>query len=143
MARVNITRVLLGGLVASIILFIASGIINGAILGSAWQEWIRTMGSLNHAPAEQAGLLIWAAVSLVFGISGVWIYAGIRARYGSGPRTAARAGMVLWLTGWLAPALGQVALGAIPNIITIVGCVGGLVAALLATAAGAWLYREP
>lgn len=109
MVPVNIGRVLLGGLVATFILFIASGVINGAILGSAWQHWVQTMGSLNHAPAEPAGLLIWAAVSLVFGISGVWIYAGIRPRYGSGPRTAALAGILLWLTGWLAPALGQVA----------------------------------
>lgn len=142
MTHINTGRIVLGGAVAAIVLFIASGIVNGAILGSAWQDWLRAMGNLNHAPAEPAGLLIWAVVSLVLGFTGIWIYAGIQPRYGSGPRTAVVAGLLLWLAGWLAPALGQLALGAIPTYVTIVGCLGGLVGALLAVVAGGALYKD-
>jgi len=140
--RINIGRVILGGIVSAIVLFIASGIINGAVLGSAWQEWLRAMGSLNHAPAEPVGLAIWAVVSLVFGFTGIWIYAGIRPRFGAGPKTALLAGLLLWLAGWLAPALGQLALGAIPPYVTVVGCLGGLGGCLLAVLAGAAVYKE-
>ncbi|SEE48040.1 hypothetical protein SAMN05444161_5902 [Rhizobiales bacterium GAS191] len=142
MTHINTGRVVLGGVVAAIVLFIVSGIVNGAILGSSWQAWLQAMGSLNHAPAEPAGIALWAIVSLVFGLTGVWIYAGIRPRYGAGPKTAVLAGLLLWLAGWLAPALGQIALGAIPNNVTVVGCVGGLAGALLALLAGAALYQE-
>ncbi len=142
MTRINSSRLLMGGIVAAIVLFIVSGIVNGAILGSAWQAWLQAMGSLNHAPSATAGIVIWAVVSLVFGLTGIWIYAGIRPRYGAGWKTAMLAGLLLWLTGWLAPALGQVALGAIPFYVTVVGCVGGLVGALLALLAGAAVYKE-
>jgi hypothetical protein len=142
MPHVNRSRIVLGGIVAAIVLFIVSGIVNGAILGSAWQAWLEAMGSLNHAPAASAGMVIWAVVSLVFGVTGVWIYAGIRPRYGAGPKTALLAGLLLWLAGWLAPALGQFALGAIPAYVTVVGCMGGLVGALLALLAGAAIYKE-
>jgi hypothetical protein len=100
------------------------------------------MGSLNHAPAEPVGVAIWAVVSLVFGVTGIWIYAGIRPRYGAGPKTAMLAALLLWLAGWLAPALGQMALGAIPTYVTVVGCVGGLGGSLLAVLAGSALYKE-
>lgn len=142
MTHINTSRIVLGGIVAAIVLFVVSGIVNGAILGSAWQAWLEAMGSLNHAPATPIGMLIWAAVSLVFGLTGVWIYAAIRPRYGAGWRTALLAGFLLWLAGWLAPALGQVALGAIPTYVTFVGCAGGLAGALLALLAGAATYKE-
>jgi hypothetical protein len=140
MTHINGSRVVLGGIVAAIVLFIVSGIVNGAILGSAWQAWLEA--SLNHAPAAPAGMVIWAVVSLAFGLTGVWIYAGIRPRYGAGPKTELLAGLLLWLAGWLAPALGQVALGAIPTYVTVVGCVGGAAGALLALLAGAAIYKE-
>jgi hypothetical protein len=142
MTRINSSRLLMGGIVAAIVLFIVSGIVNGAILGSAWQAWLQAMGSLNHAPGATAGMVIWAAVSLVFGLTGIWIYVGIRPRYGAGWKTAMLAGLLLWLTGWLAPALGQVALGAVPFYVTVVGCVGGLAGVLLALLAGAAIYKE-
>ena len=142
MTHINIGRIVVGGIVAAVILFIVSGIVNGAILGSAWQAWLQTMGSLNHAPAGPIGMVIWAIVSLVFGLTGAWIYAGIRPRFGAGPKTALLAGFLLWLAGWLAPSLGQVALGAIPTDVTAIGCIGGLAGALLALLAGAAIYKE-
>jgi len=142
MTSINSSRLLMGGIVAAIVLFIVSGIVNGVILGSAWQAWLQAMGTLNHAPGATTGMMIWAVVSLVFGLAGIWIYTGIRPRYGAGWKTAMLAGLMLWLVGWLAPALGQVALGAIPFYVTVVGCVGGLVGALLALLAGAAVYKE-
>jgi hypothetical protein len=70
--RINIGRVILGGTVSAIVLFIASGIINGAVLGSAWQEWLRAMGNLNHAPAEPVGF-----GDLGRCLPGVWFYRGL------------------------------------------------------------------
>lgn len=142
MNKINFNRVVGGGILAAILLFVMEGFIQGAILGSEWKAWAEAMGSLNHAPSNSTGMLIWLIVSLVHGITGVWIYAAIRPRYGAGPKTALLAGLLIWLPGWLTPALGYFALGNIPHHIAIVGSIGGLLAALISIVAGAYIYKE-
>ncbi len=142
MGHINAGRVISGGVVAGIILFVTGGIIHGAILGADWKAWAAAMGPLNHPPAEMVGMAIWGVVSLINGITGVWIYAGIRPRYGAGPKTALIAGLLLWLAGWLAASIGQFNMGNVPTNVLVIGCLAGLVAVLVATVAGAFVYKE-
>jgi hypothetical protein len=142
MGHINAGRVISGGVVAGIILFVTGGIIHGAILGADWKAWAAAMGPLNHPPAEMVGMAIWGVVSLINGITGVWIYAGIRPRYGAGPKTALIAGLLLWLAGWLAASIGQFNMGNVPTNVLVIGCLAGLVAVLVATLAGAFVYKE-
>ncbi len=142
MTQINTGRVVIGGVVAGVILFIVGGIVNGAILGSDWKAWAQTMGSLIHPPSGSTAMLIWLIVSLVNGITGVWIYAGIRPRYGAGPRTAVLAGILVWLVASLTPAFGQVALGVYYKHVLAAEAVGGFVGFLVAMLAGAAIYQE-
>lgn len=143
MGHINVARLIIGAVVAAIILFVIEGFINGAILGTEWEAWVKALGPLNHAPSFALGMVIWAIVSLLHGLAGLGIYAGIRPRFGAGPKTALIAGVLLWIPGFLTHALSQLALGDIPNHIIVVGCAGGLVAVLVAIVAGAAVYREP
>ena len=138
----NSTRVVIGGGVAGIILFIVAGIANGAILGNDWQAWLKAMGPLNHAPSQGVGMLIWLVVSILLGLTGLWVYAALRSKLKPGPATAAKVGLVLWICAFLTPALGNFALGAYPEKTIVVGCLGGLVASILSMLAGAWFYRD-
>jgi hypothetical protein len=142
LGSINVGRMILGAIVAAVILFVIEGFINGAILGAEWDAWVQALGALNHAPSFAAGMAIWAVVAALHGLVGLWIYVGIRPRYGAGAKTAALAGVLLWIPGFLTHALSQLALGDIPSHIILVGCVGGLVAVLVATVAGAALYQE-
>jgi hypothetical protein len=94
------------------------------------------------ALSQGAMTVVWVILSLVNGITGLWIYAGIRPRYGAGPKTALMAGFVLWLLGGLAAALAQYALGNVPHNIVVVGAIGGLIADLIAILVGAYFYKE-
>ena len=141
MGRINWARVVVGGLVAAVILFVAGFIIHGAILGSDWMAW-QQAGHMPLALSHGEAVVIWIILSLVNGITGVWIYAGIRPRYGAGATTALIAGFIVWLLGGLAVALAQYALGNVPHKIVVVGAVGGLIADLIAIMAGAYLYKE-
>jgi len=141
MGRINWARVVVGGLVAAVILFVAGFIIHGAILGSDWMAW-QQAGHMPLALSHGEAVVIWIILSLVNGITGVWIYAGIRPRYGAGATTALIAGFIVWLLGGLAAALAQYALGNVPHKIVVVGAVGGLIADLIAIVAGAYLYKE-
>jgi hypothetical protein len=94
------------------------------------------------ALSHGAMTVVWIIVSLINGITGVWIYAGIRPRYGAGAQTALIAGSMLWLVGGLVAALAQYALGNVPHQIVWVGAIGGLIADLIAIVAGAYFYKE-
>jgi hypothetical protein len=142
MKSINFGRVLLGAVISAVVLFVASGIVNGAILGDEWKHWQESLGALNHAPSPGTGMVIWTIVSLVYGLAGMWIYAGIRPRYGAGPMTAAIAGLILWLAGGLTGFLGHVALDDIPMHIALVNCVAYLICDPLAIIAGAFAYKE-
>jgi hypothetical protein len=141
MGRINWARVVVGGLVAAVILFVAGFIIHGAILGSDWTAW-QQAGHMPLALSHGEAVVIWVILSLVNGITGVWIYTGIRPRYGAGATTALIAGFIVWLLGGLAAALAQYALGNVPHKIVVVGAICGLIADLIAILAGAYLYKE-
>ena len=141
MGQINWTRVIIGGVVAAVILFVAGFIIHGAILGADWMAW-QNAGHMPLALSHGEAMVIWIILSLVNGITGVWIYAGIRPRYGAGATTALIAGFMLWLAGGLAAALAQYALGNVPHKIVWVGAICGLIANLIAIVAGAYFYKE-
>jgi len=95
MPKINVGRVVAGGVLAGAVLFLVNGIVNGALLNSAFLEWAQGMGDRLHAPARGVAMGLWTLMSLLYGIVGVWLYAGIRPRYGAGPKTALLAGLLL------------------------------------------------
>ena len=142
MNRINTSRVIVGGLVAGVVLFVIMGAIHHGILNNDWMAWKAAMAGVSHAPSIHRSMALWFAMSVVFGITGVWIYAGMRPRYGAGPKTACLAGFLLWLSGYLTAALNQMALGVMSRRITVISCAGALVGVLLSTLAGAAIYKE-
>lgn len=138
----NSTRIITGGILAGVILFIVAGATNGAILGEDWQTWLKAMGPLNHAPSQGVGILLWLVVSMLLGVTGMWVYAAVRSKFTPGPVLALKVALVLWICAFLTPALGNFALGAYPGKVIVVGCLGGLVGSVLSMLAGAWLYRD-
>jgi len=140
--NINFPRVVLGGVAAGIILFVGSGIVNGAILNSDFQHWAQEMGSHIHPLPQSISMILWGVMCLIQGIAGIWIYAGIRPRYGAGPKTALLAGLLLWVVSTLGMALDLFALGILPNNILAGQLVGSFVAFIAGTFLGAWIYKE-
>jgi hypothetical protein len=141
MGQINWTRVLIGGVIAAVILFVAGFIIHGLILEPKWQAW-HASGHMPLALSQGAMTLIWIIVSLINGLTGVWIYVSIRPRYGAGAKTALIAGLMLWLVGGLVASLAQYALGITPRSVVVVAALGSLVADLIAIVAAAYFYKE-
>jgi len=142
MNQINRSRVVIGGVVAGIVLFGLMGALHHLVLMNDWMVWKATMTGGSHAPSIHRSMALWFAMSVVFGITGVWIYAGIRPRYGAGPKTALLTGFLLWLAGHLTAALNQMALGVLPPRITEISCAGALLALLISTFVGAAIYKE-
>jgi hypothetical protein len=138
----NKGRLLAGGLVAGIIINIAEGILNGAILGEAWKDWAARTAAINQQPSPRTGMLIWTILALALGFLGVWMYAAVRPRFGSGPRTALKVAFFMWLTFWVSTALQSFALGNVPRGLLAMGLIGGLIGIIVAMLAGAAIYKE-
>ena len=142
MGKINWSRVILGGVIAGVVINTAEFLINGLILAEGWTAAMNALG-IDLEAAETPGMMaMFLAWGFFYGVIAVWIYAAIRPRFGPGPRTALRAGLVVWLVGYLAPTAGYSAMGFWPMRLALIASALGLVEALVATVLGAWPYKE-
>jgi hypothetical protein len=95
-ARINLGRVVGGGLLAGLVMSIVDGVTNGALLGAQWQAEGQALSpALMTTPGlETMSMIGWVIVDFLTGIALVWLYAAIRPRFGAGPRTALLAAAV-------------------------------------------------
>lgn len=138
MKGMNLSRVLLGGLVAGIIINVGESVLNLVVLGDRVDAMLAQAGG---------GLTSWAMPALLaaafgWGILFVGAYAAIRPRFGAGWQTAAIAGTTMWAAASLIPGLVSLATGVGDPAIMMIGWTWALVEFNVATIAGAWLYRE-
>jgi len=139
MAKINIWRVVLGGLVAGVICDVFEAFLNGGLLADAWKG---VMASVNRPPLELSQVLIYDAVGLVIGTASVWTYAAIRPRFGAGPKTAVYAALLTWITAYATANAGPAIMGVYPPSIALEITTVGLIEIVFATLAGAFLYKE-
>jgi len=140
MPRINLTRVLLGGIVAGIVIDVCEGLLNGVLLSNQWAEVMR---SLNRAPTPSLKSIIALNVwGLAAGILTVWLYAAIRPRFGAGPRTAICAAMVVWFATFALALSPPVFLHIFPVGVAVTAVGLEIIEMVLAGLAGAYIYKE-
>jgi hypothetical protein len=138
MGNINWSRVILGGLLAGVIINVFEFVLNGVILAKEMEAAISALGR-QMGGAELTMFTVWG---FLVGIFAVWLYAGIRPRYGAGQKTALCAGFAVWCLGYLLSAVTPLALKLFPTRLLIIGLAVGLVEVSVGTLVGASLYRE-
>jgi len=139
MNKINVGRVLLGGLVAGLVLNIGEFVLNEKVLGAQMKEFFSS-----HLFKNPGGNFIAVAVGITFvlGIMIVWLYALIRPRCGAGPKTAIIAALVAWFGIYLYSGIINGLLFGIPQNTMLLVMGWGLVEYVLGALAGAALYKE-
>ena len=138
MGKVNLSRVILGGLLAGAIINFSEFILNEKVMKAQWEEAMKALGK--SMPQGGSVMTVWIVWGFVVGIAAVWLYAAIRPRYGAGAATAARAGVVVWFFSCLLTSIAMQNMGLFPiNVLVLVWV---FVESIVATVAGAWLYKE-
>ena len=98
--------------------------------------------NLNQALMASAAVgMTWVVVDFVYGTLIVWTYAAIRPRFGPGPGTAIKAGLVLW-AAVAAVLFGFQSMGIFTQDSFLKSAVLSLATTILASLAGAWTYKE-
>lgn len=139
---INAARLILGGVVAGILIYFFEGAIHMGLLMNDWNAWHKATQAVIHGPDKDVSMALWAACSLVTGMIGIWVYTGIRPRYGAGPKTALLAGFLVWAATHFTGMLDTFALGTLPHKIVTTEAALMLIGLPLAVLAGAYFYKE-
>src|SRR3989442_1080163 len=90
MGKINMQKVLIGGLIAGVVLNIVDYVLYGVVLKA---QMAAAMQALGKPPIAGNTILWFVFLDFVVGVFLVWLYAAIRPRYGAGPATAVKAGV--------------------------------------------------
>lgn len=139
MKGINLTRVLIAGLAAGVVLNLGEFILWAVLLEEPFAEMMAGYGLTEASWAMPAYII----GGFVLGITIAFTYAAIRPRFGPGWRTAAIAGGIVWVAGWLMPAVWIGAMGISYGASTaVLSLAWGLAEVVLAGVAAGWTYQE-
>jgi hypothetical protein len=140
MGKINMSRVILGGLVAGIIINLFEGIMNGVVLEKQWAAVMSGLGKSGVMSVKQ--IAAFNAWGFAAGILLVWLYAAMRPRFGAGPKTAMLAGLFVWMVGCAMANAVPVFLHLYPVGLAVSAVAVALVEMLIAGVVGGYLYKE-
>ena len=141
MAAINTGKVIAGGLLAGLVANAFDFVTNTYILAADWQAFAT---SHNMDPALMTSPTVagtWIAIDFLFGVILVWTYAAIRPRFGAGPATAVLAGLAIYAATTLV-VFGFTMMGLLTMTLFVKGSLAAIVSTLVASVAGAALYKE-
>jgi hypothetical protein len=139
MPGINWSRVILGGVLAGVVLFVGGWVVDGMLLAVRWQAQMGSMGKqMDMSGTGMVAVVVWA---LLLGIILVWLYAAIRAQYRPGVGTAVTAAVLAWLLSCVLPNLFLWGMNLFGPKLLAATTAGALVYMIIAAVAGAWVYK--
>jgi len=138
MGKINLSRVILGGILAGIVVNISEFLLHDVVMKAQDAEVMKSLGKA--MPEGGSVIAVWLIWGFAWGIVAVWLYAAVRPRFGPGPGTAARVAVATWFFCCLLSMVAMANMGLIGfNGLELVWT---LVQDVVAVVAGAWLYKE-
>src|SRR5262245_37074137 len=141
MAGINYGRVALGGLAGGVVANIVDFVTNNIIMKDEMDRMVQRL-NLDRAALESPRVAIsWIVSDFIYVFVIVWTYAAIRPRFGPGPGTAVKAGLVPYLAV-ASVMFGLHAMGLLTPDMFMKGSAFALVSTLLASLTGGYFYKE-
>ena len=139
MGRINMGRVIVGGLIAGLVINVSEFVLNTFVIAKDMEAAMKAM----NVPAMDNSQIPWFIVlSFALGIVTVWLYSAIRPRLGPGVSTAACAGLTVWFLAYVYPTAFFLVLHIFPANALIISVCWGAVEIVVASVAGALAYTE-
>ncbi len=140
MGKINVVRLIIGGIVAGIALNLIDFLVDGMLLTKMWNGQLATWG---RGPFTGGQIGMFMGFGIVIGIVTIWIYAGIRPRFGPGVKTAIYAGIVSWILSALLPNFALMwATHFFSGHLTSYTTLGAFFEIVIGAICGASVYRE-
>lgn len=139
MSRINMGRVIVGGLLAGLLINVSEFVLNTFVVAKDFEA---AMKAMNLPPMDNSQIPYFVVFGFALGIVTVWLYAAIRPRFGPGVPTAVCAALAVWFLAYLYPTLYFLVMHVFPANTLIISVCWGLAEILVAGIAGAWAYTE-
>jgi hypothetical protein len=140
MGKINVGRWILCGIVAGVAGNIVEALAEGLWLGPKWNAAMQLLGK---PPLATTQIIEFNLIGLVIGFAALWIYVGIRPRFGAGPKTAIYAALATWvLSSLVAITFFMVIPYMYPHHLALYAAIVDFFACVIGTLAGAALYKE-
>ena len=138
---INWSRFFIGGLVAAIILFLTDGFFHESVVGADWNSVYAAISA--REPTENAVSMVYFAIfELGRGFIAMFLYTLMREPLKPGPKTAALAGIVAWLAFSVTGPAQFIPLGFYSHALWVKVGAYQLVTSIVATIAGAAIYKD-
>jgi hypothetical protein len=138
---INTGKVVAGGLLAGLVLNVLDVTENMTVFAAENEAMLKRL-NLNPAIATDFSYAVpWIVVDFVMGLLVVFTYAGLRPRFGPGPKTAVIAGSILWLAV-TSVLTGFASMGVFTESMVIKGSLFAIVNVAIGSVVGAWVYTE-
>jgi hypothetical protein len=141
MSRLNWSRIIIGGLVAAIILFVTDGFLHEKLLTTDWKAIYAGLGA-NEPQHSAGGMAYFAIFELGRGLISILIYALLRPFFKPGPKTAVMAGIVAWLAFSVTGPAQFIPLGFYSNALWCKVTAFQFLTSIVAAIAGAAIYKD-
>ena len=139
MAGINVTKVLVGGVVAGLIFNLGQTLVHAFLFAEASAALTAAMGGAE--PTTQMLVMFWA-LGFVIGLTMIGVYAAIRPRCGPGVGTAIGAGTIAFILAELVPSIFLIAAGIMTVGQYVPFMISTFVLLCVSAVAGAALYTE-
>ena len=141
MPRINWIRLIIGGVIASVILFLTDGFFHERVVEADWLAVFAALGA--KPPVETPSSMLYFAIYEVGrGFLAMILYVLMRSCCKPGPKTAAIAGVVVWLAFSVTGPAQFIPLGFFSHALWLKVGAFHLVTSIIATIAGAAVYKE-
>jgi hypothetical protein len=141
-SNINWGRFIVGGMIASIIVFITDGLLHEAILGADWKAVYDNLGASPPTEHNPVQMVYFVVFELGRGFISMFLYFLMRPHCKPGPKTAALAGVAAWIAFSLTGPAQFIPLGFYSNALWIKVAAFQLVTSIIAAVAGAALYKD-
>ena len=141
---INNSKVLLGGLAAGVVMNLVDYLANGVIFAERMAAEANAFKpGLGDMMSQMDGKALTGLIIMDFIVGGllVWTYAAMRPRFGPGVKTAVYTALVFWIFGAIMTT-GYMQMGMVSTGLWTSFWVVYLVALVVASIVGAWVYKE-
>ena len=139
--KINWARFLIGALVITVICFLADGFMHERLLGNDWEDVYQRFGG-GEPPHQPTSLIYFVIFELGRGFLSMFLYVLMRGCCGAGPKTAVFAAIAAWFAFSLTGPAQFIPLGFFSHALWIKAGAIQLIVSIVATLAGAALYKD-
>lgn len=143
MTKINFARLFVGGLIASVLLFVSDGFLHEQVFKQYWEYVYQGIGAKPPDPSHTWALLYFFIFELGRGFGAIFIYVLMRPFYGIGPKTAIFAAIAAWLAFSVTAPAEFIPLGFYSRRLWVMVAAVQLVTSIVANLIAAWIYRDP